>query len=83
MRVRPDLFTSYRNETAILKNNTHRFIALIIATSLITLGYLGTKPVNELRTLVAQICTVLYFAPFILMPIYTKYEKTLEVPDRL
>ena len=41
MRGRPDLFTSYRNETAILKNNTHRFIALIIATSLITLGFVA------------------------------------------
>ena len=56
---------------------------ILFASSFITLGYLGTKPVNELRTLIAQICTVFYFAPFILMPIYTKYEKTLEVPDRL
>jgi len=59
------------------------FNSILFATSFITLGYLGTKPVNELRTLIAQICTVFYFAPFILMPIYTKYEKTLEVPDRL
>ena len=59
------------------------FAMILFAASFITLGYLGTKPVNELRTLIAQICTVLYFAPFILMPIYTKYEKTLEVPDRL
>ena len=59
-------------------------IAMVLfAASFITLGYLGTKPVNELRTLIAQICTVLYFAPFLLMPIYTKYEKTLKVPDRL
>ena len=56
---------------------------ILFATSFITLGYLGTKPVNELRTLIAQIRTVLYFAPFLLMPIYTKYEKTLEVPERL
>ena len=59
-------------------------IAMIMfATSFITLGYLGTKPVNEIRTLIAQVCTVFYFLPFLLMPIYTKYEKTLEVPDRL
>ena len=59
-------------------------IAMIMfATSFITLGYLGTKPVNEIRTLIAQICTIFYFLPFLLMPIYTKYEKTLEVPDRL
>jgi ubiquinol-cytochrome c reductase cytochrome b subunit len=29
------------------------------------------------------ICTVIYFAYFLLMPIYTKYEKTKEVPERL
>ena len=56
---------------------------VIFAVSFITLGYLGTKPVNEMRTLLAQICTLLYFLPLILMPIYTKYEKTLEVPERL
>jgi ubiquinol-cytochrome c reductase cytochrome b subunit len=72
------------NVQSIRYKGIYSKIAMILfAASFITLGYLGTKPVNELRTLVAQICTVLYFAPFILMPIYTKYEKTLEVPDRL
>ena len=60
-----------------------KFAMVLFAASFVTLGYLGTKPVNEMRTLIAQICTVFYFAPFILMPIYTKYEKTKEVPERL
>ena len=38
MRGRPDLFISYRNETAILKNNTHKFIALLITFLLLILG---------------------------------------------
>ena len=72
------------NVQSIRYKGIYSKIAMILfAASFITLGYLGTKPVNELRTLIAQICTVLYFAPFILMPIYTKYEKTLKVPDRL
>jgi ubiquinol-cytochrome c reductase cytochrome b subunit len=29
------------------------------------------------------ICTLMYFAFFLLMPIYTSIEKTYEVPDRL
>jgi ubiquinol-cytochrome c reductase cytochrome b subunit len=29
------------------------------------------------------ICTVIYFAFFILMPVYTKFEKTKKVPERL
>ena len=38
MRGRPDLFISYRSETAILKNNTHICIALLITLSLLILG---------------------------------------------
>ena len=72
------------NVQSIRYKGIYSKIAMILfAASFITLGYLGTKPVNELRTLIAQICTIFYFAPFILMPFYTKYEKTLEVPDRL
>ena len=72
------------NVQSIRYKGIYSKIAMVLfAASFITLGYLGTKPVNELRTLIAQICTVLYFAPFLLMPIYTKYEKTLKVPDRL
>ena len=41
MRRRPDLYISYRDETAILKNNTHRVIALIIASALLILGYVA------------------------------------------
>ena len=41
MRGRPDLFISYKNETAILKNNTHKFIALLITLSLLILGLIA------------------------------------------
>ncbi|MEM7542016.1 MAG: cytochrome b N-terminal domain-containing protein, partial [Pseudomonadota bacterium] len=47
------------------------------------LGYLGVQPVSPGRTLVAQICTVLYFLFFILMPFYTKWDKDKAVPDRV
>jgi ubiquinol-cytochrome c reductase cytochrome b subunit len=53
------------------------------AISFITLGYLGTVGVTEVRKIVSLICTVLYFAYFLLMPIYTKFETTKEVPNRL
>jgi len=39
--------------------------------------------VTEVRKTMSVICTVMYFAYFLLMPIYTKYETTKEVPDRL
>ena len=47
------------------------------------LGYLGTLSVNEGRTIVAQICTALYFLFFLLMPWYTRRDKVLPVPERV
>ena len=55
----------------------------LFGVSFLTLGYLGTVGVTEIRKLVSVICTVIYFSYFLLMPIYTKYEKTKEVPERL
>ncbi len=47
------------------------------------LGYLGTQPVDGINTLLAQIGMFTYFAFFLLMPIYTKLDKTKPVPERL
>ena len=56
---------------------------LLFAVSFITLGYLGTVPVTEIRTLMSIICTVIYFSFFLLMPVYTSFEKTSVPPERL
>lgn len=56
---------------------------LIFCISFVVLGWLGVVPATEERTLVARICTVLYFAYFILMPFYTRMEKTKPVPERV
>ena len=55
----------------------------LFTTSFIVLGYLGTQPVNEIRTVVAQISTVIYFLFFILMPWYTKIDRTKPEPERV
>ncbi|MBM3393380.1 MAG: cytochrome b [Betaproteobacteria bacterium] len=59
------------------------------------LGYLGTKPTNlwgqfggwlghaEVATVVARLCTLAYFAFFLLMPWYTSKDKTLPEPSRV
>jgi ubiquinol-cytochrome c reductase cytochrome b subunit len=44
---------------------------------------LGVKSPTPARTLLAQICTVIYFGFFLLMPIWTSMEKTKQVPDRV
>ncbi len=47
------------------------------------LGYLGMKPPTELKTLAAQICTLIYFMFFLMMPFYTRWDKTKPVPERV
>ncbi len=49
----------------------------------IMLGYLGTQPTTDLYKALAQIGTIFYFAFFLLMPIYSKLDKTKPVPERV
>ncbi len=53
------------------------------AISFVWLGWLGAVPATAERTLYSQIGTVMYFAYFVLMPFYTKMEKTKPVPERV
>lgn len=55
----------------------------IFVCAFIILGILGAGPVSPLRTLLAQVCSVLYFAFFLLMPWYTRKEVTKPVPERI
>jgi ubiquinol-cytochrome c reductase cytochrome b subunit len=56
---------------------------LVFCLSFLALGVLGLVPPTPVRTLLAQLCTALYFAGFILMPFYTRIERTKPVPDRV
>ena len=47
------------------------------------LGYLGTVEITAAKLYVARICTVIYFAYFLLMPVYTRRELHRQVPDRI
>ena len=55
----------------------------MLIVSFFILGYLGTKAPTDGRTALAQICTVLYFAYFMLMPWYTRVEKCKPEPERV
>ncbi|MFO8024155.1 cytochrome b [Thiohalophilus sp.] len=55
----------------------------ILVISFVVLGYLGVQPSTPVKTLLAQIFTALYFAFFLLMPWYTKIDKTKPVPERV
>lgn len=56
---------------------------LAFCVSFIILGVLGVLAPTPERTLLARICTAVYFGYFILMPFYTKLEKTKVVPQRV
>jgi ubiquinol-cytochrome c reductase cytochrome b subunit len=55
---------------------------VVFVISFIGLGYLGTQPVSTLKTDLAQIFSVGYFAFFLLMPFYSVYEKTKTPPEK-
>ncbi|MDZ7662296.1 MAG: cytochrome bc complex cytochrome b subunit [Thiohalophilus sp.] len=55
----------------------------VLVISFVVLGYLGVQPSTPVKTLLAQIFTALYFAFFLLMPWYTKIDKTKPVPERV
>jgi len=57
-------------------------VALFVV-SFFVLGFLGTQPATGLYTTMARIFTIVYFAFFLLMPIYTKLDKTKPVPERV
>jgi len=74
-----------------------KWLAAFVVSFLI-LGYLGTEPSNvwgqfdpgtfllggaDRATVVARIFTIIYFAFFVLMPWYTKKDKTKPVPERV
>jgi len=56
---------------------------LFFIISFFILGYLGMEPPSATKTLIAQICSFIYFAFFLLMPIYSSIEKCKTVPNRM
>ncbi|MFV0552870.1 MAG: hypothetical protein ACK5L6_13255 [Anaerorhabdus sp.] len=51
--------------------------------SFLTLGYLGTQPPSPVSELISQICTLIYFSFFLLMPWYSKIDKCKPEPERV
>ena len=55
----------------------------LFAISFLVLGYLGMKPSTGIYVILARLFTIIYFAFFLLMPFYTRFEKTKPVPNRV
>ena len=55
----------------------------IFVVSFVVLAWLGMQASTPTKTLLAQIFTALYFAFFLLMPFYSKIDKTKPAPERV
>jgi ubiquinol-cytochrome c reductase cytochrome b subunit len=60
-----------------------RLALAVFAVSFVCLGYLGLQPAEGVYVALARIFTVLYFAFFWLMPIYTRIDPVKPVPERV
>ena len=60
-----------------------KFFLISFAISFVALGYLGLQPPTPLFTNLARLFTVVYFAFFLLMPWYSKVDRTKPVPTRV
>ena len=61
----------------------HKYIYTVFVVCFLILGYLGTLPPTDGRTLMSQICTVLYFAFFLGMPWWSRMGEFKPVPARV
>ena len=55
----------------------------LFVVSFLGLGYLGLHEPTPNKVLLARLFTILYFSFFILMPIYSKLDKTTPEPERV
>ena len=65
------------------KGYLSKIMLVTFAISFVWLGILGVLPSTPERTLIARLLTVLYFAYFLLMPIYTRIETCKTPPERV
>jgi ubiquinol-cytochrome c reductase cytochrome b subunit len=55
----------------------------VFVISFVALGYLGTQPATPVLTNFARLFSILYFLFFLLMPFYSRMDKTKPVPERV
>jgi ubiquinol-cytochrome c reductase cytochrome b subunit len=65
------------------RGNLYKTILAMFIISFIGLGYLGTQAPTAVTTNIARVLSFIYFAFFLLMPWYTKMDKTKPEPERV
>ena len=61
----------------------HKLVYIVFGITFLILGYLGVQAPTAGRTLVAQICTFIYFGFFMLMPWWSTMGEFKPVPNRV
>jgi ubiquinol-cytochrome c reductase cytochrome b subunit len=61
----------------------HKYVYAVFGLSFITLGYLGTQAPTPAFTQISQVCTLLYFSFFLLMPWWSTMGTFKTVPKRV
>lgn len=65
------------------RGNLNKTMLVLFVASFLILGVLGVKSPTPGRTFLAQICSIFYFAFFLLMPIWSKMDEAKPVPERV
>ncbi|MEM1188741.1 MAG: ubiquinol-cytochrome c reductase [Pseudomonadota bacterium] len=65
------------------RGNLNKWMLIVFAASFLILGVLGVKTPTAGRTFLAQICSIFYFAFFLLMPVWSAMDKPKPVPERV
>ena len=65
------------------KGPLFKFWVAVFAVSFVVLAWLGMQPATGLLTNLARVFTAIYFLFFLLMPFYSKMDKTKPVPERV
>ena len=65
------------------KGPFYKIALALFVVAFFVLGYLGTQPVSTGRTVLAQVCTAVYFLFFAVMPWYSRFDKTQPEPERV
>lgn len=60
-----------------------KLMITLFSICFVLLGWLGLQSGSEIQTLIARICTFFYFGFFITMPLWTSFDKTKPVPERV
>lgn len=65
------------------RSSIYKTMLMLFALSFIVLGYYGIQPPSTLGTILSRVCTLYYFAYFVLLWWISGDEKTKPVPERV